>query len=404
LETDSEICRTLLSEVFKKYTNRLFDAVRSGEADLTKLPGFLLHPEKIVIHIGKEHIGFEYYGPDQISSLNHGFAFTSQVFDYTQSDEDFFQNLIGFCFDGTAPSFPMSGTLENWVVPTNAAIDKLNELGWNYAAQNMVLIMNCGGLSLVKGKFCRLVNAMFFDAQDDDLKTRRIKWIDILPITLVDLDSELQQFSIDFYPLALAAEQDKYYSYPLPNNSDFKYSKLPRINRFIELWADSSNEEPKITAFLQAPENQFILTMRFGAQRVYAQTLCEWQNHTRAAIQPDFLIEQPNGYSDIVEFKLPQTKGDVIVGPENRKKFSAELAAHIAQTRVYAEYFEDPTNRKWVLEKHNIRVLHPKRIIVVGRRFHFDLEDWRRLQNDFKEVELLTYDDLVDGVVAQFYK
>ena len=39
---------------------------------------------------------------------------------------------------------------------------------------------NSQGLDIVEGHFVRLINGMFFDAKDDDLKTRIIKWIERL--------------------------------------------------------------------------------------------------------------------------------------------------------------------------------------------------------------------------------
>lgn len=45
--------------------------------------------------------------------------------------------------------------------------------------------------------------------------------------------------------------------------ADFKYDKLPKINRFIELFGNSENSEPTITSFLAQQENHFILNMGF---------------------------------------------------------------------------------------------------------------------------------------------
>ena len=91
------------------------------------------------------------------------------------------------------------------------------------------------------------------------------------------------------------------------------------------------------------------------------------------------------------------------MGKSNRETFSAEINAYISQTRVYREYFEDPNNRKWVKEKYNLNVRYPKRYLVVGRRFDFSNEVWKEIIDDYKDVEIITFDDLVDGVVSQFY-
>jgi hypothetical protein len=43
-----------------------------------------------------------------------------------------------------------------------------------------------------------------------------------------------------------------------------------------------------------------------------------------------FFVELPNGYSNIIEFKLPVIQGSIIKGTENRERFSAELSSFIA--------------------------------------------------------------------------
>jgi len=42
--------------------------------------------------------------------------------------------------------------------------------------------------------------------------------------------------------------------------------------------------------------------------------------------------------------------------------------------------------------------------LVVGRRDDFDSDVWREIVADHQDLEIMTYDDLIDGVVVQFYK
>ena len=93
-----------------------------------------------------------------------------------------------------------------------------------------------------------------------------------------------------------------------------------------------------------------------------------------------------------------------MVGSENRETFSAWLNSYISQTRVYKTYFEDPNNRKWFETKFGFKVHNPRRWLVVGRRNDFDSDVWREIISDYNDIEILTFDDLIDGVVVQFYK
>ena len=152
-----------------------------------------------------------------------------------------------------------------------------------------------------------------------------------------------------------------------------------------------------------AVEVKYILTMHFGATDIYAELECEWQSEDRDNIKPDFFVLSPNGYADIVEFKLPELKSSTIVGKVNRETFSAEVNSYISQTRSYETYFDDPNNRRWFEEKYGFKVHKPRRILIVGRRSDFSSDEWREIQADYRNIEIISFDDLVDGVVAQFY-
>ncbi len=93
----------------------------------------------------------------------------------------------------------------------------------------------------------------------------------------------------------------------------------------------------------------------------------------------------------------------LVVGRENRETFGAWLYSYIAQTRVYSEFFDDPNNRTWFEEQYGFKVHKPRRYLVVGRRADFEPEQWRSIAADYRDIELLNFDDLVDGVKVQFY-
>ena len=50
------------------------------------------------------------------------------------------------------------------------------------------------------------------------------------------------------------------------------------------------------------------------------------------------------------------------------------------------------------------KVYKPKRYLVVGRRNDFECDEWIEIKSDYTDVEIVTYDDLVDTVVSQFYQ
>ncbi|WP_081055257.1 Shedu anti-phage system protein SduA domain-containing protein [Burkholderia vietnamiensis] len=386
------------------YSGPLYHYVKANP-DLQKtVAGFLINPEKIILYIGRTHIGVEYVGSEVLSSMESQHRLQVEHIDYSLEDCNILEKIIGFSYDSSSRimSMPLPPISEDLLFPTNRGWDKLFELGWNVSAQNSLMGFNAPCPEPMRGQLCRIVNGWFFDANDAGLKTRHIKWLDLFPIGFDGSDDKVDSFTIDLTPLRRFVEHDANYIYPVP--SEFKYAQLPKINRFIEVWGDSDSRETDITGFLSRPENEFILTMRFGAQSARAELLCEWQSEERKAIKPDFFVVQSNGYADIVEFKLPDIGKKTVTGSENREAFAAWLNSYIAQTRVYATYFDDPNNRRWFEEKYGFKVYKPRRWLIVGRRSDFTSEIWREIISDYRDLEILTFDDLIDGVVAQFYK
>ena len=368
----SDLVCQLLSSISEVYWTRMCNYIEENNVAHKDVNCFLLNPESMVIYFGQKFIAIEYCGNPYLEDFQTVTTRNITVRDFTKeklSTKQFIEKIIGFKYDGTSNiNLPLfAGEYEDLIVPTNNGIDKLIELKWNFAAQDSVVSINSTGLDIADNQFVRLINTRFFDEQKGDLKTRIIKWIDFLPCYYNEPDEgELDEigFSVSIYDKLWY--HDMLYKYPRPN--DFKFSKLPQINRFIEFWGDSNYSEPEITSFLARDENKFILNMGFMGVGVYNEVLCEWQSEERENIKPDFFVLRANGYADIIEFKLPNMKSNSITGRNNREHFSSELNTYIAQTRVYATYFDDPNNRKWFEKKYGFKVYKPKRYLVIGRR------------------------------------
>lgn len=404
----SDLVCQLLSSISEVYWTRMCNYIEENNVAHKDVNCFLLNPESMVLYFGQKFIAIEYCGNPYLEDFQTVTTRNITVRDFTKeklSTKQFIEKIIGFKYNGTSNiNLPLfAGEYEDLIVPTNNGMDKLIELKWNFAAQDSVVSINSTGLDIADNQFVRLINTRFFDEQKGDLKTRIIKWIDFLPCYYNEPDEgELDEigFSVSIYDKLWY--HDMLYKYPRPN--DFKFSKLPQINRFIEFWGDSNYSEPEITSFLARDENKFILNMGFMGVGVYSEVLCEWQSEERENIKPDFFVLRANGYADIIEFKLPNMKSNSVTGRNNREHFSSELNTYIAQTRVYASYFDDPNNRKWFEKKYGFKVYKPKRYLVIGRRNDFEMDEWIEIRADYNNLEIITYDDLVDTVISQFYQ
>ena len=402
---ETNLVLSLMNGINENYWLPLYKYLEKETELIKTFPALLLQHEHIVIYIGRTHLAIEYFGPEKTKELPKSRGVKVTHYDFADSGTNLFEEIVGFKFESTAMPFtmPIPPYSEDLVYPTNKGMDKLIELKWNWMAQDSIMGINSPGFHVQEGQFTRVVNARFFDADENGLKTRHIKWLDFLPMEIYNETEKTHEIKVSLTELKSLVEHDAHYQYPLPPKDDFKFNKLPQINRFIELVGNSKTTEPQLTKFLEQPENKFILTMGFLSKEIHPQLMLEWQSQNKNDIQPDFLIVRPNGFADIVEFKLPDTKSKTVVGKSNRETFSAEMNAYISQTRVYREYFEDPNNRNWVKEKFKIDVRYPKRYLVVGRRWDFPNDVWKEIIDDYKDIEIITFDELVDGVVSQFY-
>lgn len=405
-QQNNELLLQIMNQVNKEYWFPLMNYLEKNTELIQTFPAFLLEQEQIVIYLGDNHIAIEYFGKELTQNLPESKIVKVKKYDYLGTDVNLFEKIIGFKFNSTAVNFtmPLPQISEDLVYPTNKGMDMLIDLKWNWMAQtSMIMGINSPGFHVPKGQFTRVINARFFDADNNGLKTRHIKWVDFLPVNkIIETENEFN-LHVSLSELHQLVKYDAHFKYPLPHKNDFKNTKLPQINRFIELIGNNKTSETEITRFLEERQNKFLLTMGILSKEIHAELLLEWQSEQKNDIKPDFLIVRSNGYADIVEFKLPKLKSKSIVGKSNRESFSAEINSYIAQTRVYKEYFQDPNNREWVKNKYGLNVKNPKRFLVVGRRWDFSNEVWKEIIEDYTDIEIITFDELIDGVVSQFY-
>ncbi|WP_298150344.1 Shedu anti-phage system protein SduA domain-containing protein [Flavobacterium sp.] len=403
ISTALDLAKTFVRDYMKFYMAPLYEFVKDNPHLIHVMPGFILGHEKLVVYIGRTHIGLELIGPEIVDELREPWKLSIECYDFSTKDGNLIEEIIGFRLDAHEDLlFELPPVAINLLLPTNRGIEKLHELKWNFLAQESILGINVPSPVIPKGRFSRIVNGMFFDCNETGLVSRRIKWLDLVPIDFDGSNNQVDHFSFDLTFYKKLVECDANFQYPIPE--EFKYRQLPKINKFIEIWASGAASETNITQFLSQDENRFILTMKFGATEAYAELTCQWQSESKANIRPDFFLVQPNGYADILEFKLPRLNGNVSVGTPNRERFSAEISSYVAQTRVYRSYFEDPNNRAWFRQNYGFNVYKPRRILVIGRRADFEPQVWREIQADHQDLEIITFDDLIDGVVVQFYK
>ncbi len=238
-----------LQQLATRYWTPLYQYVKDNPHLIKTMPGFLLQHQKILIYVGRTHIAIEYNSSELLEELPSEYRIEVQYFDYSVNECNLFEMIIGFEYDSTVDfNFPLPTFSEDLLLPTNKGYDKLRELGWNFSAQSSIMGFNVPTPTVDERSFTRIINGMFFDADESGLKTRRIKWIDFFPIIFDGADDDKDSISFSLDGIENFVKIDAYYCYPLPD--DYKYKQLPKINKFIEKWGCVETSEPEITSFL----------------------------------------------------------------------------------------------------------------------------------------------------------
>lgn len=161
------------------------------------------------------------------------------------------------------------------------------------------------------------------------------------------------------------------------------------IEEFQEIINSPNTVEHDIQKFLET-HPKFILGHEYC--EIYSQVILDRDGH--GPLIPDFLIQPyDRELCDIIELKLPNVP--LIVGKDNRKRFSSAIAEAAAQLRAYRDYFDDPAKREAVKNKYGISAFRPKLAVIIGRTPELDPILCKKIQSGLQDVDVVTYDDLI---------
>lgn len=113
-------------------------------------------------------------------------------------------------------------------------------------------------------------------------------------------------------------------------------------------------------------------------------------------LRPDFMLEPTEGpICAILDIKRPSER--LVIPKRNRPRFTAKIFEYIGQLREYGRYFDSYSNRRWFRQTYGLTAFQPRLILVVGRDYTVaDYSMLERLRRDLHDVEVLTYDDLIN--------
>ncbi|MFJ4605769.1 Shedu anti-phage system protein SduA domain-containing protein [Pseudomonas atacamensis] len=380
---------------------------------LSNIPGFLLSPQTISVHWFKNHIAISYDGDEDAKSLSTKLNPTFvHVAHFDQEGTYPFSAAIGLDLPKAENENPLQSRINLGVISISRkgllfcddTFSELADRGWRMGATD-----STGGIlgyresSINQSDHFNFQNIFVFSrSPNHDVATNRIKWLDVIPYSLdVDADGEISKIGISRSLIEEIIQQAGARPYLIPTS--YRQIKLDVVNKFVELWGRKSTKETSITRFFEKESHRFLITMNFGAVKIYPELSCPRLSVVGASIRPDFFIQKASEACDIVEFKLPRTGGSLVVGSKNQRRFASWFSAYIAQAESYIKHFQDSLHREDIKQRHRITVDFPTVTLVMGRRSDVNSYEVRMLLSRHPGVRLISYDELIDGAVAQLY-
>jgi hypothetical protein len=120
----------ILEKLGENYWRPMHKYIADNPHLLQSAPGFLLCPEKVIFYVGKTHLGIEYAGEERITEIPKNNPLQVQLFDFTESNENFLEKIIGIKYDDSTSKFslPLPNFSEGIIMPTNRGSDELEKL------------------------------------------------------------------------------------------------------------------------------------------------------------------------------------------------------------------------------------------------------------------------------------
>lgn len=379
-----DISNKINSEVF----SYVFKALEERPEIRQHLNPAFPFPNLLKIGVLKNHFVIEYVGPNKDSEetyLTQGFY---------QPQWDIFKFLGIDHSHLNMPVFPVFSNLENMSFFNGKSIEYLMDYFYDITKLPFEMLTMNGIFDLnTIDKTTFISNSTFFWTDDQDqLKIRHIDFMEIIPL---DEEGNVYYHSDEF----LKNYGKFIVNYPVPN---FDTQIHHQLNKFIELINEINTKETDITSYLN--KNPAILQLAFGANKLNPEILLEWQYDTELDnLKPDFLPENMDGYSDILEFKLPYLKSKPTVGKKERNHPSYEIDTALAQIDIYEQWCSQKVNSNWLEKNKGIKVFNPRRILIIGHSDEFSKEERAKLRAT-RNTTVFTYDEFIDLVRYQLYR
>lgn len=180
--------------------------------------------------------------------------------------------------------------------------------------------------------------------------------------------------------------------------------ELHTASQFCSVFLSPKLRETTIGAFLNSHPD--FITNALGCSKFVYEPYLIWKegnpNPNEQAINPDLLVEGPNGLYDIYDLKTALLSNPSLTkGQRRRRRFIDVVADGVAQLANYKEYFEYQKNRDYAFERYGIRISRPKLVLIVGNYENFRPHEVEEAKRMLKDIEIIDYDTLLSLFLAR---
>ncbi|HBQ7350260.1 TPA: hypothetical protein L8Q33_005311, partial [Klebsiella pneumoniae] len=148
-----------------------------------------------------------------------------------------------------------------------------------------------------------------------------------------------------------------------------------------------------------------IICRALGYDSIVYEPSLKWvektKDNTDVYINPDALLKRPDGNYDICDFKKGLLKRKKITKDERRRRrFIDDVDEGIAQLDNYEEYFTYDGNKKYALDKYNVSISEPRKILIIGNVENTVLIEVEQALRGRKDNLVIDYDSLISYYVG----
>lgn len=148
-----------------------------------------------------------------------------------------------------------------------------------------------------------------------------------------------------------------------------------------------------------------ILLKALGYKGIIYEPSLEWLEKTcdnpDSYINPDALLQREDGFYDICDFKKGLTKRKSLTKDERkRRRFVDEVNEGLAQLDNYEEYFTYSLNAQHAIERFNVNVSSPMKILIIGNIENAKQDEIKQSLRGRSNVLVVDYDSLVASYIG----